>query len=167
MGAAPEVQARARIDGLLSMAGWVVQDIADFNRNAAAGVAVREFPLPSGPCDYLLFVGGRACGVIEAKKAGFTLSGVAEQAARYMQDLPAHVARWADRLVFDYESTGDETYFRDTRDPQPRSRRVFAFHPPVKVSIVPSTHREWNMNQAVCVSGRGLGWTGSFSPATC
>lgn len=130
MAASPEEQARATIDTLLVAAGWVVQDMADFNRNAAQGVAVREFPLPSGPCDYLLFVAGKACGVIEAKKAGVTLSGVAEQAARYMMDLPAHLARWADHLVFDYESTGDETYFRDVRDPKPRSRRVFAFHQP-------------------------------------
>ena len=130
MACTPEAQARSAIDALLSAAGWTVQDMADFNRNAAEGVAVREFPLASGPCDYLLFVAGKACGVIEAKKSGATLSGVAEQAARYMQGLPAHLARWADRLVFDYESTGDETYFRDTRDPRPRSRRVFAFHRP-------------------------------------
>ncbi|MGE4088356.1 MAG: type I restriction-modification enzyme R subunit C-terminal domain-containing protein [Immundisolibacter sp.] len=130
MAVTPEAQARAAIDSLLVAAGWTVQVMADFNRHASEGVAVREFPLPSGPCDYLLFVGGKACGVIEAKKAGVTLSGVAEQAARYMQDLPDHLARWADRLVFDYESTGDETYFRDTRDPKPRSRRVFAFHQP-------------------------------------
>ena len=127
---APGQQARARIDALLQAAGWVLQDAADFNRNAAPGVAVREFQLPGGPCDYLLFVAGKACGVIEAKKAGITLSGVAEQAARYMHALPPHLARWADTLVFDYESTGDETYFRDTRDPKPRSRRVFAFHQP-------------------------------------
>ena len=130
MAPSPEQHARATIDALLTLAGWIVQDMAGFNRHAAEGVAVREFPLPSGPCDYLLFIGGRACGVIEAKRAGVTLSGVAEQAARYMMDLPTHLARWAERLVFDYESTGDETYFRDTRDPSPRSRRVFAFHQP-------------------------------------
>ena len=33
-------------------------------------------------------------------------------------------------LPFLYESTGVETFFRDNRDPQPRSRRVFAFHRP-------------------------------------
>lgn len=82
MGLAPEAQARAAIDGLLQLAGWVVQDVVDFNRNAAEDVAVREFMLPSAPCDYLLFVGGKACGVVEAKKVGITLSGAAEQAAR-------------------------------------------------------------------------------------
>jgi len=127
---APEQQARARIDALLTSAGWIIQDMADFNRNAAEGVAVREFHLENGPCDYLLLVGGKAAGVIEAKKAGITLSGVAEQAARYRLAVPEHLARWNDFLYFDYESTGDETYFCDSRDPQPRSRRVFAFHQP-------------------------------------
>jgi len=127
---APEQQAREAIDALLKAAGWIVQDMAEFNRNAAEGVAVREFRTDSGPCDYLLFVGGKAAGIIEAKKAGTTLSGVADQAARYLGELPDHVAKWADRLPFDYESTGAETFFRDNRDPQARSRRVFAFHQP-------------------------------------
>lgn len=127
---APEQQARERIDALLGAAGWVIQDMGEFNRNAAEGVAVREFPTSSGPCDYLLFVGGKACGVIEAKKAGITLSGVAEQAARYLAGLPDHVKCWQGGLRFDYESTGEETFFRDGADPKPRSRRVFAFHQP-------------------------------------
>lgn len=126
----PEQRAREKIDALLTAAGWVIQDNADFNRNAAEGVAVREFALPSGPCDYLLIVGGKAAGVVEAKKAGVTLSGIADQSAKYMRQLPDHLARWGDTLAFDYESTGDETYFRDMRDPRPRSRRVFAFHQP-------------------------------------
>jgi type I restriction enzyme R subunit len=126
----PEQRARESIDALLTTAGWIIQDNADFNRNAGEGVAVREFVLPQGPCDYLLFVGGKAAGVVEAKKAGVTLSGVAEQAARYMLKLPAHLARWADTLRFDYESTGEETLYRDAADPAPRSRRVFAFHKP-------------------------------------
>ena len=126
----PEQRARERIDALLGAAGWIIQDNADFNRNAGEGVAVREFLLPNGPCDYLLFVAGRAAGVIEAKKSGVTLSSFAEQAARYMVRVPDHLARWADHLPFAYESTGDETYFRDSRDPRPRSRRVFAFHKP-------------------------------------
>jgi len=126
----PEQQAREKIDSLLIAAGWVLQDVADFDRTAAEGVAVREFSLPNGPCDYLLFVGGKAAGVIEAKKAGATLSGVSEQSAKYMTKLPEHLARWSDQLSFHYESTGEEGYFCDRRDPKPRSRRVFAFHKP-------------------------------------
>lgn len=126
----PEQLARLKIDKLLEDAGWIIQDMSAFNRNAAIGVAVREFQLPAGPCDYLLFVGGKAAGVVEAKKSGVTLSGVAEQSEKYMAALPPHLSRWNDRLIFDYESTGEETFFRDMRDPHPRSRRVFAFHKP-------------------------------------
>jgi type I restriction enzyme R subunit len=126
----PEDVARLRIDALLESAGWVLQDSKQFNRTAALGVAVRHFALGREEADYLLFVEGKACAVIEAKKQGVTLSGVAEQSEKYMSALPDHLAKWRDALVFDYESTGDETLFRDMRDPQPRSRRVFAFHRP-------------------------------------
>ena len=100
----PEKRARGQIDRLPGDAGWVVQDMADFNRNGALGVAVREFQLPSGPCDYLLFIDGKAAGVIEAKKTGVTLSGVAGQSDQYMAALPGHLARWHDQLRFDFES---------------------------------------------------------------
>ena len=126
----PEAKARQKIDELLTAAGWTIQDRVDFDRTAALGVAVREFALSGGEADYLLFVDGRAAGVVEAKKTGETLSGVAEQSEKYMGALPPHLASWGPNLVFDYESTGDETYFRDMRDPAPRSRRVFAFHRP-------------------------------------
>lgn len=126
----PEQHARQKIDALLVAAGWVIQNNKDFNRNASLGIAVREFQLTSGPCDYLLFVDGKAAGVIEAKKQGFTLSSVADESESYMNAVPSHLAKWGDPLIFNYESTGDETYFRDMRDPKPRSRRVFAFHQP-------------------------------------
>ena len=94
------------------------------NLGASLGVAVREYPLPSGPCDYLLFVDRKACGVIEAKPEGMTLTGVAEQAAEYMDGLPSHLRRTGPGpLPFDYETTGTETLFSDRRDPEPRSRR--------------------------------------------
>ena len=130
MNITPEQLARQKIDATLEAAGWFIQDMKGFNRNAALGVAVREFQLPAGPCDYLFFVDGKAAGVIEAKKQGVTLSGVADQSDKYMSKLPEHLAAWDTILRFDYESTRVETYFRDTRDPKPRSRRVFAFHKP-------------------------------------
>ena len=126
----PEELARIKIDQLLEAAGWTIQDMAEFNRNAALGVAVREFSLPDGPCDYLLFVSGKAEGVVEAKKEGHTLSGVADQSEKYMAKLPDGLARWDNILLFDYESTGTETFFRNMKDPTPRSRRLFAFHKP-------------------------------------
>ena len=126
----PEQEARERVDELLAAAGWALQSSKEFNRKARLGVAVREFLLENGPCDYLLLVDGKAAGVIEAKKSGVTLSGVADQSERYMGGLPEHLAKWDDLLVYDYESTGDETFFRNLQDPKPRSRKVFAFHRP-------------------------------------
>ncbi|MGP0628556.1 hypothetical protein ACTRW9_02495 [Nitrospina sp. 32_T5] len=132
--ATPEKKARQVIDQLLEQAGWVLQDYRDFDRTASLGVAVREFPLGMNSCDYLLFVDGKATGVIEAKLAGTTLSGVAEQSEKYMSGLPDYLAKWDKYLRFDYESTGNETFFRDTKDPRPHSRRVFAFHKPDIIS---------------------------------
>lgn len=126
----PEDRAREKIDQLLKAAGWVLQDKDAYKRNAALGVAVRHFQLGRDEADYLLFVEGKAAGVIEAKKSGVPLSGVAEQSEKYMGALPEHLAKWDDQLLFDYESTGDQTLFRDMRDPSPRSRQLFAFHRP-------------------------------------
>ncbi|MDR3577204.1 MAG: type I restriction-modification enzyme R subunit C-terminal domain-containing protein [Anaerolineaceae bacterium] len=100
------------------------------NLYAGRGVAVREFPLETGYADYLLFVDRRAVGIVEAKAEGIPLAGVAEQAARYAIGLPANIPHVSLPLPFLYESTGVETFFRDARDPQPRSRRVYAFHRP-------------------------------------
>lgn len=85
----PEAKARKTIDALLLSAGWHVCGVADANIHAALGVAIREFPLNPGFgfADYLLYVNGKACGVIEAKKEGATLIGVV-QSGRYAQGLP-------------------------------------------------------------------------------
>ena len=126
----PEQKAREKIDALLEQAGWIIQDKDKFNRNAGLGIAVREFQLVSGPCDYLLFIEGKAAGVLEAKKEGTTLSGVSDQSLIYIKNIPEHLARWGDMLYYHYESTGMETLFCCIPDPKPRSRRVFAFHKP-------------------------------------
>jgi Gp49-like protein DUF891 len=45
----PEQKARANIDGQLATAGWTVQDHKAMNLGAAGAIAVREFPLDTGP----------------------------------------------------------------------------------------------------------------------
>lgn len=130
MGIKPEEKARQKIDQLLGAAVWNVQNLRELNLGASLGVAVREFPLKSGPADYLLFVDRKAIGVIEAKPEGTTLSGVAEQSEAYIYGVPEDLPHVHEPLPFAYESTGTETFFRDLRDPETRSRRVFAFHRP-------------------------------------
>jgi type I restriction enzyme R subunit len=154
----PEASARQKIDTLLIAAGWIIQDRADMNLGAGLGVAVREYPLPAGPCDYLLFLDRRVCGVIEAKPEGQTLSGVAEQAHAYMAALPSHLQSWAPTLLLDYESTGAETLFRDLRDPHPRSRRLFAFHKPATLfeSLKKGTSLRSRLQELPALSAAGL-----------
>ena len=127
----PESKAREQIDAMLLASGWIVQDYQAMDFSAGRGIAVREVPLTTGPCDYLLLVDRKPLGIVEAKKQGTTLSTVAEQSDRYASSLPQLLA--ADLTgppPFLYESTGVETFFRDDRDPSPRSRRVFTFHRP-------------------------------------
>jgi type I restriction enzyme R subunit len=130
----PEELARINIDKQLTACGWTVQSRVEMNLYAGRGIAVREFPLSTGEADYLLFVDRKAVGVVEAKPEGVTLSGVADQAAKYSVGLPANIPHVTLPLPFLYESTGVETFFRDERDPEPRSRRVFTFHRPEELA---------------------------------
>src|SRR5690348_10455341 len=85
-----EALARVEIDKQLDQAGWIVQDADAVNLGAGQGVAVREFVLqpPHGRVDYLLFLDKRPVGVIEAKPAGATLTGVEWQTQRYVAGVP-------------------------------------------------------------------------------
>jgi type I site-specific restriction endonuclease len=108
----PEQQARGNIDVLLQAAGWHVCDAAAANIHAARGVAIREFPLPGyGFADYLLYVDGKAAGVIEAKKEGVTLTRIETQSDKNTKGLPAGLPRWGNSLPFVDASTGVETRF--------------------------------------------------------
>jgi type I restriction enzyme, R subunit len=86
----PEDKARENIDRLLTQAGWAVRDQSDANILAYRGVAIRNFTLKPGHgfADYLLYVDGRAAGVIEAKKEGVTLTGVETQSENTQKACP-------------------------------------------------------------------------------
>ncbi len=143
--ATPEDQAREHIDQALEQAGWKVQDYKRSNLHAGRGVVLRNFPLVSGHgfADYLVYIDGKAAGIIEAKKEGVTLIGVEVQAEKYSKglsgDLPAHIRP----MPFLYQSTGLETRFTNGLDPQPRSRPVFSFHrPETLAAMIPQKQRE-------------------------
>lgn len=139
---AAEQRARVRIDAQLAAAGWAVQDRSRLDLFAADGVAVREAIMAPGHgrVDYLLYVGTRAAGVIEAKPAGTSLSGVEWQSAMYATGLPGSTATRAHtvdgRLPFVFEASGSETHFTDGFDPDPRSRRIFAFPQPATLARI-------------------------------
>ena len=157
-GLLPEERARVKIDAALVAAGWVLQDHDRMNLAAGKGVAVREFRLAPGhgKADYLLFVGGKAVGVLEAKPEGHTLSGVEGQARKYATGLPKTLKTPVQPLPFNYLSTGTDTRFTNLLDPRPKSRRIFQIHRP-------ETLAEWlaadNLDQWVkSLHGEGGGF---------
>ena len=138
----PEQAARDVIDRMLREAGWVVQSNKKIDFRAGPGVAVREYQTDAGPADYVLFVGKKPVGVIEAKAdhRGQNITTVEEQSATYA----AARLKWlnhSEPLPFVYESTGVLTRFTNTRDPKPRSREVFHFPQP-------ETMQEWHSRPA-------------------
>lgn len=127
-----EAEARIEIDAALKTAGWVVQNREEMNLSVAQGVAVREFKLKQGHgyADYLLFVDGKAVGVLEAKAPGHTLIGVEPQSTKYANGLPGGLDPPVTPLPFLYLSTGGVTKFTNLLDPEPRSRFIFHVHRP-------------------------------------
>jgi type I restriction enzyme, R subunit len=143
----PEAKARVVIDAALEAAGWVLQDRDAVNLSAAVGVAVREARLKRGHgfADYLLFVNGKAVGVLEAKPTGYTLSGVAPQALKYSKGVPTGLNPPILPLPFLYISTGAITHFMNLLDPEPRSRRISYVHRPETLAewLTASTLHAW------------------------
>lgn len=126
----PEQKARDQIDFQLEQCGWIIQDLKKINLNAGIGVAVREYQTDVGPVDYLLFVGGKACGVVEAKRAeeGHRISTHEDQGENYARATLKHLHK--QHLPFVYIATGEIVRFTDFLDPKPRAREVFSFHTP-------------------------------------
>ena len=91
-----------------------------------------------GRVDYLLHVGRRVVGVVEAKPEGTPLSGVEWQSATYATGLPqAHRRRAHEhdgRLPFVLEASGSETHLTNGLDPQPRARRFTGFPQPATLA---------------------------------
>lgn len=132
----PEEKARLVIDAKLDKAGYVVQDVKEFNPKAALGVVVREWQTNSGPCDYLIFIDGVPCGLIEAKEhdKGEKLTTVADQTRRYAESEFKYAPADID-IRFAYEATDVLTRFCDYHDKDYRSREVFSFHRPEQLRI--------------------------------
>ncbi len=132
----PEQIARDNIDKQLSACGWIIQSIKRVNLNAGTGVAVKEYLTVAGLADYVLFVEGKPCGVIEAKREeeGHRMTLHETQVEDYAKAKLKHLKN--EPLPFVYISTGEITRFTDYNDPKPRAREVFSFHRP-------ETLRDW------------------------
>ncbi len=126
----PEQIARDHIDSQLLACGWVIQEVKRVNLHAGIGIAVKEYQTDVGPADYVLFVDGKPCGVIEAKREeqGHKLNEHEDQSEGYALAKLKHLKN--EPLPFVYLSTGEVTRFTDFTDPKPRAREAFSFHRP-------------------------------------
>lgn len=126
----PEQIARDTIDRCLIASGWIIQSIKQINLRAGIGVAVKEYSTDVGPADYVLFVDGKPCGVIEAKREeeGHRMAVHENQAEYYAKAKLKHLKN--EPLPYVYLSTGEITKFTDFTDPKPRAREIFSFHRP-------------------------------------
>ncbi|MDI1234534.1 MAG: type I restriction-modification enzyme R subunit C-terminal domain-containing protein [bacterium] len=132
----PEQIARDHIDQQLRACGWMIQSVKQVNLNAGIGVAVKEYLTDVGPADYVLFVDGKPCGVIEAKREeeAHRINVHEDQSEGYAKSKLKHLKN--EPLPFVYISTGEVTRFTDFTDPKPRAREIFSFHKP-------ETLRDW------------------------
>lgn len=127
----PEEKARKKIDKMLSDAGWKVVTRNEYSSGLSA-VAVEEGLLQGNlEADYLLFLEGKAVGVLEAKRAEVQLSDiVAQQAENYTHSLLDWYQRWEEPLPLIYLSNGKELLFKNLKDPHLEYRAIEKMHTP-------------------------------------
>ena len=140
----PEEKARLIIDKKLANAGWQVVDRDDYTPTVSA-VAVREGLLKGNlEADYLLFLNGKAIGVIEAKKENTVLSDVvAEQAEKYARKLLNWYPCWQNPLPLVYLSNGKELLFRDIRETRSKYQPLLRIHTPREMAKIAGVEDEF------------------------
>ena len=116
-----EQQARVYIDAYLEDAGWTVVNRDEFVPEAINAQAVRENILKGNKeADYILYLDGKAIGVLEAKRKENNLGfEVAEQAQHYGNILPDWIQAWKTPLPFIFLSNGETLLFKDMHDEKP------------------------------------------------
>lgn len=113
----PEEKARVKIDQWFADAGWKVVNRDEYEPGITA-VAIREGLLAGNlEADYFLFINGKACGVLEAKREEMDVSSdmVSEQVTTYAKSVPNCYQTWEKPLPLLYKSNGKEVLFLDYR----------------------------------------------------
>ena len=140
----PEEKARIDIDRKLQDAGWEVVDRKHYSPTLSA-VAITEGILKGNlEADYLLFIEGKAIGVIEAKRADISLSyAVIKQVENYTYKLLKWYQYWQKPLPFVYISNGKEILFRDIRDENSSYQPLLQMHTPKEVAKMAGIKNEF------------------------
>lgn len=130
----PEQIAREKIDKMLIDAGWRVVDREEFVPNEP--IAVREGLMQGKKeSDYLLFLAGKAVGVLEAKHEDIDVNTpkVIEQAEGYTRRIILWCQFYENPLPLVWLSNGKQYYFRDQRKTDTEYKQIERFHTPKEV----------------------------------
>lgn len=140
----PEEKARQRIDELLKEAGWYVCDRKDFSTEHNA-IALREALMKGGKeADYLLFILGKAVGVLEAKREDDSLGDkVALQAENYCHKPMSWYAVYEKPLPLVYISNGHKILFKNLRNKDDEYTEIKSFHSPKQVVNILDINSEY------------------------
>ena len=116
---------------LLKKAGWSIVPRDQYSPGVSA-VAIEEGILKGNlEADYLLFLEGKAIGVLEAKKESVSLDDVvANQAENYTHKLLPMYQYWENPLPLIYLSNGKELLFKNAKIPGSTYQKLDAMHTP-------------------------------------
>ena len=133
----PEEKARAIIDRMFKEAGWKVVDRDKYAPNMTA-VAIREgLMVGNREADYLLFLNGKAVGVLEAKRIETDINSdiVQEQARLYTRSCPKWCQAWFPNipLPLAYVANSRDLMFYDTRKSNSEFEYCKKIHTPKEV----------------------------------
>ena len=104
---------------MLAEAGWAVVSRSEYLNVPYAQAVTEALTKGNHEADYLLFLDGRAIGVLEAKRKENSLGGkVAEQTAGYSTGALPWYKTWINPLPFLFMSNGDKLVFRNALDPK-------------------------------------------------
>lgn len=133
----PEEQARVYIDQMFADAGWDIVNRDEFTVTHSA-IAIREGLLKGNlEADYLLFLDGKAIGILEAKAEYVELDSiVAEQAEHYTRSLPSWCPSWYKQMPFSYLSNGRELLFKNLRNGDEHYTLISQIHTPKELAVM-------------------------------
>ena len=131
----PEEKARQKIDQWFYDAGWQVVNRDEYESHMTA-VAVREGLLKGNlEADYILFLNGKAVGVLEAKREEKDVSSwiVSEQVERYARRVPNYYPVYQNPLPLLYKSNGKDLLFRNDKIENSYYQKINHIHTPAEI----------------------------------
>ena len=124
------------IDKLFAASGWQVVDRESYAPTISAAAIEEGLLNQNMEADYLLFINGKAVGVLEAKKEDVDVSAdwVKAQAEKYVNNVPGLYQTISKPLPIIYLSNGKQVLFKDYRNPDSEYQELGRIHTPKEIS---------------------------------